>query len=106
MSVTIALIHLEGEHNLQSSLYQIYLDSEICCCCSPNGIAAVYRNDLRQLGVNHRARAVGASDGTAAYYGVPGAGKYVVDNRYGYGYDHGDSYKGGAYSGYAAGPYY
>ncbi|ELT87262.1 hypothetical protein CAPTEDRAFT_192779 [Capitella teleta] len=48
----------------------------------PHGIAAVYRNDLRQLAVNHRAEAVGASDGTADYYGVPGAGKYVVDNRY------------------------
>ncbi|ELU14489.1 hypothetical protein CAPTEDRAFT_207294 [Capitella teleta] len=48
----------------------------------PHGIAAVYRNDLRQVAVNHRAEAVGASDGTADYYGVPGAGRYVVDNRY------------------------
>ncbi|ELT96849.1 hypothetical protein CAPTEDRAFT_199363 [Capitella teleta] len=48
----------------------------------PHGIAAVYRNDLRQVAVNHRAEAVGASDGTADFYGVPGAGKYVFDNRY------------------------
>jgi hypothetical protein len=50
--------------------------------CRAHGIAAVYRNDLRQLAVNHRAEAVGASSGTAAYYGVPGAGRYVFDNRY------------------------
>ena len=48
----------------------------------PHGIAAVYRNDLRQEAVNYRAKAVGASAGTSDYYGVPGAGRYVFDNRY------------------------
>ena len=42
----------------------------------PGGIAAPYRNDLRQHHVNAVAEATGGSSGTARYYGVPGAGGY------------------------------
>ncbi|KAK2168797.1 hypothetical protein LSH36_14g08036 [Paralvinella palmiformis] len=45
------------------------------------GVAAPYRNDLRQVYVNHEAEYVGAGTGTARHYGVPGTG-----NNFGYGY--------------------
>ena len=50
----------------------------------------MYNNAARQVGVNRLAEKVGASSGTARYYGVPGTGNYILGNRYGYGYD--DSY--------------
>ena len=54
----------------------------------PNGIVAPYSNEDRQTAVNHHAEYIGASSGTARYYGVPG-----TDINFGYG-----GY--GGYSGY------
>ena len=50
------------------------------------GIRAAYNNAARQERVNRIAERVGASSGTARYYGVPGTGRYFGRN-YGYGYD-------------------
>ena len=51
----------------------------------PNGIAAPYSNENRQASVNHRAEHVGASSGTARYYGVPGTNRNFGYRGYGYG---------------------
>ena len=56
-----------------------------------NGIAAPYRNDQRQIAVNHVAEQVGSGTGTAYHDGVPGTGRY-------FGYGH-NGYNGG-YGGY------
>lgn len=53
----------------------------------PNGIAAVYRNDLRQVHVNNVAEHYGSGTGTARWNGVPGTGRH-----FGYGYHHGYGY--------------
>jgi len=37
-------------------------------------VAAAYRNDVRQLAVNHVADRVGAGLGTGRFVGVPGTG--------------------------------
>ena len=69
-----------------------------------NGVTAGYRNDLRQVAVNKVAEYVGASSGKARYYGVPGAGRYVYDNRNGYGSGYGGyGGYGAGYGGYGAG---
>ena len=41
---------------------------------SGDGVSAAYRNDIRQLHVNHVADRVGAGLGTGRFYGVPGTG--------------------------------
>ena len=43
---------------------------------TPYGVEARYNNAERQQRVNHIAEKVGASSGTARYYGVPGTGRY------------------------------
>ena len=43
---------------------------------TPYGIEARYNNAERQKRVNFLAEKVGASSGTARYYGVPGTGRY------------------------------
>ena len=71
-------------------------------CDSPGGVAALYRNDIRQLHVNHVADHIGAGIGTGRFYGVPGTGHqfgyyrgydgYQYPERY-YGYDDDKVYK-------------
>ena len=63
-----------------------------------NGISAPYSNEDRQAYVNHRAEHVGASSGTARYYGVPG-----TNRNFGYGGYGGHGY--GGYGGYGHGGY-
>ena len=58
----------------------------------------MYNNAVRQVGVNRVAEKVGASSGTARYYGVPGTGNYFPGNRYGYGDSYG--YDDGYHRGY------
>ena len=68
----------------------------------PNGIAAAYRNDLRQEHVNHVAEHVGSGTGTARFVGVPGTGHDFGYNHHGYAgypYHHGDF----GYQGYGHG---
>ena len=48
----------------------------VCNVCSPEGVAAAYRNDVRQLHVNHIADHVGAGIGTGRFVGVPGTGRH------------------------------
>ena len=67
----------------------------------PNGIAAAYSNEDRQAFVNRRAEAVGASSGTARYYGVPG-----TNRNFGYAGYGGYGYGGYGYPGYAYGYYF
>lgn len=59
-----------------------------------NGLAAPYNNAARQAGVNYVAEKVGASSGTARYYGVPGTGR-----NFGYS-GYGNRYPSGRYGGY------
>jgi len=68
-----------------------YVCLSVCVVYSPNGVAAVYRNDVRQLHVNRVADSVGAGIGTGRFVGVPG-----TNLDFGYGY----------YSGYAGYPGY
>lgn len=52
---------------------------------TPHGVEARYNNAERQERVNRIAEKVGASSGTARYYGVPGTGRYFpryYDNRH------------------------
>jgi len=58
-----------------------------CCVYRPHGIVSAYRNDLRQLHVNHVADYIGSGIGTGRFYGVPGTGGHF--GYYGYGYGHG-----------------
>ena len=51
---------------------------------TPYGVEAVYNNAARQQRVNHIAEHVGASSGTARYYGVPGTGRYFGSYREGW----------------------
>ncbi|ELU03544.1 hypothetical protein CAPTEDRAFT_223880 [Capitella teleta] len=69
----------------------------------PNGVATPYRNDLRQVAVNHVAEYVGSGTGTARFYGVPGANSGVYYNYPAYG--HGAGYGGhnAGYGGHNAG---
>lgn len=46
------------------------------------GVEAVYNNAGRQKKVNHIAEHVGASSGTARYYGVPGTGRFFEGKGY------------------------
>ena len=66
---------------------------------SGDGVAAAYRNDIRQLHVNHVADHVGAGLGTGRFYGVPGTG---LD----FGYYDGYHYPAPAYPGHAYQDYY
>jgi len=62
-------------------------------------VAAAYRNDIRQLHVNHVADHIGAGIGTGRFVGVPGTGHdfgYYYPAR-GYG---GDYRYPGRYAGY------
>ena len=59
--------------------------------CSAKGVAAAYRNDVRQLHVNHVAEHVGAGTGTGRFYGVPGTGRHFG---YYYGYNYPAPYSG------------
>lgn len=68
------------------SYYILYLHS-------PNGISAAYNNAARQKAVNHIAEYVGASSGTARWYGVPGTGNYFPYRPYGHG-GHGHGHRG------------
>ena len=73
----------------------------VCGIYSEDGVAAVYRNDIRQLHINHVADHVGAGIGTGRFYGVPGTGRH-----FGY-YDGYDAYRYPApYAGYAHNDYY
>jgi len=77
------------------------------------GIAAVYRNDVRQEQVNHVAEHYGSGTGTARFVGVPGTNGYYGYRHHdgyghgGYGHGHGGyghgAYGHGAYGGYNAG---
>ena len=51
----------------------------------PKGIISAYRNDLRQLHVNHVADYIGSGIGTGRFQGVPGTGGHFGYFR-GYGY--------------------
>ena len=62
----------------------------------PNGVAARYRNDLRQQYVNHEAAYIGSGIGTASFYGVPGTG-------INFGYGRGYGYRQGGYPSYGFG---
>ena len=55
---------------------------------TPYGLRAAYNNAARQETVNRIAEHVGASSGTARYYGVPGTGRYFGRGHY----DHHDGY--------------
>ena len=55
------------------------------------GIASAYRNDARQVAVNHVAEHYGAGTGTARFVGVPGTGNN-------FGYNHGHGYAGNGYN--------
>lgn len=67
---------------------------------SPDGVAAAYRNDVRQLHVNRVADHVGAGIGTGRFYGVPGTG-----HNFGYYPGYYPPYPA-PYSGYAHNDYY
>jgi hypothetical protein len=54
---------------------------------TPNGIVSAYRNDLRQVHVNHVADYIGSGIGTGRFYGVPGTNGHY--SNYGYGYGNG-----------------
>ena len=64
------------------------------------GIASAYRNDARQVAVNHVAEHYGSGTGTARFVGVPGTGNNFGYNHHGhgyagnggYGYNHGNNY--------------
>jgi hypothetical protein len=58
----------------------------------PNGIVSAYRNDLRQIHVNHVADHYGAGIGTGRFYGVPGTNGYYGNYGYGYNGNHGYGY--------------
>jgi len=65
------------------------------------GVAAVYRNDVRQEQVNHIAEHYGAGTGTARFVGVPGTnGYYGYRHHEGYGYPHGHGYERAYNDGY------
>ena len=59
---------------------------------SPNGIVSAYRNDLRQVHVNHVADYIGSGIGTGRFYGVPGTNGHYSNYGYGYGHGHGNGY--------------
>jgi len=63
--------------------------SELIDVCRPHGIVSAYRNDLRQLHVNHVADHIGSGIGTGRFYGVPGTGgNYGYYGYGGYGHPH------------------
>jgi len=64
---------------------RVDLSACLCVVCSPDGVAAAYRNDVRQLHVNHVADHVGAGIGTGRFYGVPGTNLHF--DQYYRGYD-------------------
>lgn len=55
---------------------------------TPHGIVSAYRNDLRQVHVNHVADYIGSGIGTGRFYGVPGTGRHFGYYGYGYGHPH------------------
>merc|ERR1711893_236026 len=70
-----------------------------------NGIAAPYNNAERQWAVNKKAEYVGASSGTARWYGVPGTGRHFGYGSHGYDSHHGHNY-GRHHGGYDNDRYY
>lgn len=61
---------------------------EMVGVCRPHGVVSAYRNDLRQLHVNHVADYIGSGIGTGRFYGVPGTGGHYGYYGYGYGHPH------------------
>ena len=80
----------------------IYLFFFVCIDDSHNGIVSAYRNDLRQIHVNHVADHIGSGVGTGRFYGVPGTGGYYPYHDGGYG---GYGYGGYGHGGYGHGGY-
>lgn len=76
-----------------SHVAQCVSDDVMACVCvfRNNGIVSAYRNDLRQVHVNHVADYIGSGIGTGRFYGVPGTNGHY-GNYGGYGYGHNGGY--------------
>ena len=63
---------------------------------------SAYRNDQRQIHVNHVADYIGSGIGTGRFYGVPGTNGHYSNYGYGYGngYNNGYNAYNNGYNGY------